>query len=243
MKLIELAISENSKSSSVKELFTEANHRRALMICMGMFTFAQFTGSISFVFYVHLIFQKAGNNVSANTMSMIKAALQLVTSVGAAYVVDNVGRKPLLIISCIGSSIFMFCEGIYFYLLDYGYYVDNIWWLPLTAMILFNMSQLIGLLPISLSYVGELFHPNVKSLAVWISNTYFALTVVIVGKVFQILSDSLGNCVPFFFFAAMGAIGLIFVIFVVPETKGKSLEEIQYYMVHKVYRENSNNET
>lgn len=226
----------NNTDYSLKLVLFEQHHRRALLISIGSFTISQLTGGVTFIFYAHLIFQKAGN-VSPNTMSMIKATLQLITSIGAAYVVDNVGRKPLLIISCLGSAIFMFCEGLYFYLLDNEYNVDRIWWLPLVAMILFNISQVIGLQSITIMYLGELFHPQVKSVAVCISKAYLAFCVFAVGKLYQIMADNLGNSFPFFIFSAFGVLGVFFVIFSVPETKGRTLDDIQYYMKHKKYQE------
>lgn len=234
LEKIESAIKSESKGSAFKEIFTEVSNRRALMICMGTFSFAQLTGGVTFIFYAHLIFKKAGD-VDANMMSMIKASLQVITTIAAAYVVDNVGRKPLMLISSIGSAFFMACEGIYFYLLDYNYNVDSIWWLPLVAMILFNISQVIGLQSIALLYLGELFHPKVKPIAVCISKAYMALCITVVGKLFQIMSDNFGNCVPFFVFSTIGILGIFFVVFCIPETKGKSFEEIQYYMKHKTY--------
>lgn len=235
---IETAFLENSDSNSFKEFAMEPCHRRGLFIALGLITFAQATGGYSFVFYGHLILQKAGN-ISYNMMSIIKAVLQLLTTIGAAYIVDNIGRKPLLIISCIGSAIFMACEGIYFYLYDFGYNVDGIWWLPLFSMVMFNVSQAIGLSSISLTIMSEIFHPKVKNLGVCICKLYISTLVFAVGKLFQILSDSLGNCIPFFIFSFVGVLGVIFVIYIVPETKGKSLDDIQYYLKHTMYREDN----
>lgn len=222
---------------SVKELWREKRHKRALLISVGAFFVAQFTGGVTFIFYAHLIFKKAGD-VSANTLSTIKAVLQLFSSILSAYFVETTGKRPLLIASCIGSSVFMAAEGIYFYLHDNGYNVDQIWWLPLIAMILFNMCQAIGLSSIPVVFLGELFDSNVKSLAVCISKTSLALAVFIVGEVFQVLLDNFGNCAPFFVFCAMGLLGVLFVIFLVPETRGKSLQDIQYYLEHNTYDRN-----
>lgn len=235
LKQIEVTVVENSNYNIFKEFVKDVSHRRSLGVCLGIITIAQCTGGIVLVMYAHLIFQRAGD-ISINTLSIIKAVLQLLTSICSAYVVDSIGRKPLLIISCLGSAIFMSCEGIYFYLHDYNYNVDAIWWLPLFAMVMFNMSQVVGLSSIPLAYFGEMFHPKVKSLSVCICKAYMSLLIVIVGKLFQILTDSLGNCAPFFLFATVGLLGVIFVIFFIPETKGKSLEEIQYYFKHNAFR-------
>lgn len=228
------SVQDISVWGSFKSLCTEVRHRRAIFICVGSFFVSQFTGGVTFVFYAHLIFQRAGS-VSANTLSLIKAVLQLVSSIASAYVVETTGKRLLLIISCIGSSIFMATEGIYFYLHDNGYNVEAIWWLPLVSMILFNMSQVIGVASIPIAFLGELFDADVKSLGVCISKTSLALFVFTVGKVFQILVDGFGNATPFFFFCVMGLVGLVFVIFCVPETRGKSLQDIQYYLEFNTY--------
>lgn len=235
LQQIQNMIEKTSNNNCFKEFVTEPYHRRSLFITTGVLSIAQFTGGYSLIFYAHMIFEKAGN-VSYNMMSTTKAVMQLLTSIISAYVVDSVGRKPLLIISCMGSAIFMACEGIYFYLNDFGYNVDSIWWLPLFAMVMFNVSQEIGLTSISLALWSELFHPKIKSLAVCINKAYLSFLIFGVGKLFQIISDSLGNSVPFFFFSLVGLLGVIFTIYVVPETKGKSLDDIQHYLKHKCYR-------
>lgn len=219
---------------SFKELRTNARHQRAIFICVGCFFMSQFTGGITFVFYTHLVFQRAGN-VSPNTLAIIKATLQLISAILSTYVVERTGKRPLLMISCIGSTVFMGIEGLYFYLLDNKYNVEPIWWLPLVAMILFTMFQVIGLQSVPISFLGELFDSNIKHIGVCISRMSLSFSVFIVGKVFQVLVDNYGNAMPFFVFATMSFLALFFVIVFVPETRGRSLEEIQYYLKYRTY--------
>lgn len=219
---------------SIKQVIFERKNRRAIYISVGSFFISQFTGGITFIFYAHLIFQKAGD-VSANVLSLVKATLQLFSGVLSSFVVENTGKRPLLMISCIGSSLFMAAEGVYFLLLEKDYNVDVIWWLPLISMILFNMSQAVALQPVPIAFLGELFDPNVKPVAVCISKTSLALFVFIVGELFQVISDNFGHSATFFMFSFMGVVGLLFVIFFVPETRGKSLDDIQYYLTHKTF--------
>lgn len=235
------SITEINFKKCFKDICTVTRHRRAIFISIGCFLTGQLTGGITFVFYAHLIFKRAGD-VSANTLSIIKAILQLISCVCSAYAVETTGKRPLLIISCVGSSLFMAAEGIYFYLHDNGYDVSSIWWLPLVAMILFNMCQVIGLQSIPLVLLGELFDPSVKPVAVCISKMSLSVGVLIVGKLFQILVDGFGNATPFFVFCVMGVLGLIFVVFCVPETRGKSLEDIQYYLEYNTYEKNAKSE-
>lgn len=239
--IMEKSVIEVSFKESCKELFTDIRHRRALMISVGTFFVSQFTGGIAFLFYAHLIFQRAGN-LSPNTLSLIKAVLQVLTSIFSAYIVESTGKRPLLIISTIGSSVFMAAEGIYFYLHDNDFNVDAIWWLPLAGMILFNMFQVIGLQSVPLAFLGELFDPNIKYIAVCVSKTSLALFVFIVGQLFELLVNNFGNCAPFFTFCIIGLLSLIFIVLCVPETRGRSLEDIQYYLKHKTYEREADKE-
>lgn len=86
---------------SVKSVLKEKRHRRALFISVGSFFIAQFTGGVTFIFYAHLIFQNAGS-VSPNTLSLIKAVLQLFSSILSAYIVETTGKRLLLVLSCLG---------------------------------------------------------------------------------------------------------------------------------------------
>lgn len=223
-----------SLTESFKELYRERRHQRALLISTATHFISQFTGGITFMFFAHIIFQKAGS-VSPNILSIIKQVLQLLSAILSVFIVGKTGNRLLLIISCVGSSVFMAAEAIYFYLHDNDFNVDDIWWLPLVAMILFNMFQMIGIQPIPIAFMGELFDSKVKPLAVCISKISLALSIFLVGEVFQLLMDNFGSSVPFFVFSVFGIIGVIFVYFCVPETRGRRLEEIQYYFKHNKY--------
>lgn len=231
---IKNSIVEINFRDSFKELWLEQRHRRALLICVVSLALTQLTGGTAFIFYAYTIFKKAGN-VSPNTLSLVKAFLQLLSSIFAAYVVERTGKRPLLIISCIGSSVFTAAEGIYFLLLEKHVNLDSIWWLPIVSMVLFDMFQAIGVQPIAIAYLGELFDPSVKPIAVCISKIGLALSVFTVGQLFQVLIDNFSISVPFFLFSSMGIFGLIFVLLYVPETRGKSLEDIQHYFKYKTY--------
>lgn len=99
------------------------------------------------------------------------------------------------------------------------------------------MFQAIGIQPISIAYLGEFFDANVKPIAVCICKIALALSVFTVGFLFQVMVDSWGSAVPFYVFSGMGVAGMVFVIFVIPETRGRSFCEIQYYLKHNRYQD------
>lgn len=99
--------------------------------------------------------------------------------------------------------------------------------IPLVALFSYIVIFSLGMQTIPFLIMGEIFPTNVKAFATFIMELYFALTVTVVSKFFHWSSNSFGMHVPFLGFAVFSLIGLIFVIFLVPETKGKTLEEIQ----------------
>lgn len=111
---------------------------------------------------------------------------------------------------------------------DYtSYNTKDIDFLPLTALIGFVVIFNLGMGTIPVLMLGELFPTSVKGVALCLSDIYFGAIVIIISKFFQMVKDEFGMYVPFAVFAGCCCLGLLFVIKCVPETNGKTLEEIQ----------------
>lgn len=226
-----------SQSSSIKEILVIPSNRKALLILVGLKAAQQFSGITAFLFYVQIIFEKSGGKLSSALSSILFGLVQLISSVSSSLVVDRVGRKPLLIMSCIGTAIALIIQGTYFYIQDCtDIDVDPYNWIPITTMLFFVITYSFGLGVIPYMMPGELFPTNIKAKALCIMDLYLALAAFAVAKIYQVIADAFGSYVPFFVFTICCVLSLFFVIFCVPETKGKSLEEIQYWLKgHKDY--------
>lgn len=99
--------------------------------------------------------------------------------------------------------------------------------MPVVALLCFVIIFSIGLQIIPLVFMGEIFPTNVKGFALCLMDIYYSVTVTIISKFFHWSNDTYGMHVPFFTFAVCCIIGLVFIYFCVPETKGKTLEDIQ----------------
>lgn len=121
--------------------------------------------------------------------------------------------------------------GIYFYIqqvLQGGpETMSSISWMPITGLVGFNILYAIGLGNLPYVLQSEIFPTNVKSAASSIATIFGAMMAATITKMYQGLADSYGIHSVFWMFAAVSYIGVLFVFFVVPETKGKTLEEIQ----------------
>lgn len=104
---------------------------------------------------------------------------------------------------------------------------QNVNYLPMTALIAFVVLFNLGMGTIPVLILGEIFPLSVKGFALCLADIYFGAIVIVISKAFQMLKDEFGMFVPFMAFAVCCGFGLIFIIKCVPETTGKSLEEIQ----------------
>ncbi|KAF2892004.1 hypothetical protein ILUMI_14169 [Ignelater luminosus] len=171
--------------------------------------------------------KKARDSVSPAVASIIYFSVQLVLSAVCSVIVDKTGRKPLMIIFVIDTGIALLTEGVYFYIknttdIDVSRYSS----IPVVALITCVIMFALGLQTIPVILLGEIFPTNVKAFAVSFSDNYFAV-ITIVSKFFQVTKDNFGMHILVFAFAGCCVIGLLFVIFSLPETEGKTLEDIQ----------------
>lgn len=177
--------------------------------------------------YTEMIFNEMENDLEGKYFTIILGVVQVVCTVVCMYVTDLSGRRPLLIISTIGAGSSMTLIAVYFYLRHINMDVSEIRWLPATGLIMYIVMFALGIASLPFTMIGELFPTNVKPLGSMITNTILHCCAFAVTKSYPILVDSVGIHVPFFIFAACNIAGAIFTIFYVPETKGKTLEQIQ----------------
>lgn len=230
-KLQSVVEEEIRSSRSCWELFTVKSNRRAAMIVFGLRGIQQFCGPNAITSYAKTIFHESGEDISSTLSSILYFSVQFVMVIVCSFLVDKVGRKPLLILSIAGSGIALLSQGFYFYFKSLSSYdMSIVSFIPLTALLLYVVLFNVGMWNIPLLLMGEMFPTNIRALALCLNEIYFGLSVVVVSEFFQITMDTFGMHVPFFAFAGVCFLGFIFIFTVVPETKGKSLEEIQEHL-------------
>ncbi|XP_063907319.1 facilitated trehalose transporter Tret1-like [Zophobas morio] len=228
MRLEEAVKNQNKRNGKVLELFTKKSNRKSLGIITVVRNSQQMSGVAAISFYTLTIFHEAGDFMSPLSATILYVVIQCVMTILCSIIIDKTGRRPLLISSLIGSGICLFVEGSYFYVKDFtDIDVSSFNFVPVVALIGYVVIFNLGAQPIPLLVQGELFPTNVKGLASCLSEVYFCILAAIFSKCFQVMRDHFGIYVPFYIFAVCCMINLIFVILFVPETKGKTLEEIQ----------------
>lgn len=225
---------QNKDTGKCLDLFTVRSNRRALLVVLGMRAIQQLCGISAFVFYAQTVFEEAGDVISPIISTSVFFSVQIVIAAVSSVTVDRIGRRPLLMVSISGSAMTLLLEGVYFTLKSNSDVdVTSLSWVPIVLLIIFVIMFNIGMLTIPLLLVGEVFPTNVKSFAFSFGDLCFCVFASAVSKFFQMTKDEFGIQVPFLTFTVCSILGLFFIVFYVPETKGKTLEQIQHELKEK----------
>ncbi|XP_076234995.1 facilitated trehalose transporter Tret1 [Calliopsis andreniformis] len=212
--------------SKLKEFFLPNNLKKALLV-IGLYAFAYASGYNALTAYAEIIVARSGVSIKPSLVVMILGLATIIAGSTATLLVDKFGRRRLLIFSGLGSSIALALLGLHFQLLSLDYDAKSLTWLPITAMLMFNLSLSSGLQPVPSTLLGELFPANLKnviSLVVHSGNALFSFTN---AKTYQPYLDLVGEKFVYWTYSICMLFSVPYVYFLVPETTGKSLLEIQ----------------
>jgi len=209
----------DKSDSSYKAVFAPAM-RLPLFVGVGLAVLQQITGINAIMYYAPTIFAKSGLSVdSAIFQTILVGVINLVFSLIAVFVVDKLGRKPLLVI---GSSLMTI--SLLTVAASFAYNLDSI--ITLTAILVFIASFAVSLGPVTWVMISEVFPNNVRGKAMSISIVSLWLACFFVALLFPILLEKIGIGNTFLVFAFFSFVSLLFNLKFVKETKGKELEEI-----------------
>ncbi|KAL1498083.1 hypothetical protein ABEB36_008939 [Hypothenemus hampei] len=198
---------------------------KGLIISFGLMVFQQLSGVNAVLFYTNTIFEQSGGSLSAGACSILVGLVQVVATLCSTMLIDKSGRKILLILSISVMSASLAILGTYFYLNGY-IDVRPYSFLPLVSLALFIIFFSIGFGPIPWMIMGEIFPPHMKGTASSAAASLNWILAFIVTNQFANLIYILGIGMTFIIFSIICVFGTAFVIVFVPETKGRSIEEI-----------------
>lgn len=241
LKNIEINVQEDMKNRGTwSDLVTEATNRKAMWISLGVFTIQQLCGSAAVVAYAQVIFNSTASHIAPYQESIILGCVQVATCTLSVVLVDRVGRKPLLLLSALGVGLMNGTIGTYFYFYNTNSEaVKHLYWLPMAAILIYIVCYAVGLSTVPYVIIGEIFPTNVKLYASCIAHIYTGISMFAVQKLFQVVKDACGIQTVFWGFSAFSLLGLVFMLAVLPETKGKSFASIQAQLRRDVARNNA----
>jgi len=231
IKLIRTAVEESQAigSVSIKTLFLNREYLTPLCISLVVMFLQQFSGINAVIAYTPKIFEAAHSTMDEDLSTILVALMQVVGTAIAVLVVDRFGRKFLLIFSDTMMALSLAALGTYFYLQHEGNDVESLSWLPVVSLMVFIFSFAIGFGPLPWVLNSELFAKEAKGPAAAICASFNWMCSFLVVKFEPDMEDALGNYGAYFLFAAICALGALFILVVVPETKGRSEEQMREY--------------
>lgn len=182
--------------------------------------------SLIFGFFQLYFLQDAGSTIDENLSTIIVGLVNFISTFVAAMIIDRLGRKMLLYISSILMCITLFTFGTFFYvkeLMD----VTAFGWIPLMSLIVYVIGFSFGFGPIPWLMMGEILPVKIRGTAASVATAFNWSCTFVVTKTYEDLVSHIGPYGTFWLFGTLVAVAFIFVIICVPETRGRSLEEIE----------------
>ncbi|XP_043480008.1 facilitated trehalose transporter Tret1-2 homolog isoform X1 [Leptopilina heterotoma] len=205
-------------------------------ITCGLMFFQRFSGANAFNYYAVIIFRQTLGGMNPHGATIAIGFVQLLASLLSGFLIDIVGRLPLLIASTVFMSLALAGFGSYAYYNSISQNQNQVYtdpsmigqhdWIPLLCVLVFTTALALGISPISWLLIGELFPLEYRGLGSSISTSFSYFCAFLGIKLFMDFQQVLGLHGAFWFYAAMAICGLCFVVCCVPETKGKQLDEM-----------------
>jgi len=215
---------EKQKGSGV--LLSHPMLRMALFVGIGLAVFQQLTGINTVIYYAPTIFEFAGFKTAGFSIlatvgvGLVNVAFTLL----AIRLIDRVGRRPLLLVGVAGQIVGLVILGLAFQLHQLARFIGYI---AVASLAIYVASFAIGLGPVFWLMISEIYPLKVRGAAMSLATVVNWGVNLAVAVTFLTLVGAVGRPGTFWIYAGIGIAAWLFFYFLVPETRGKSLEEIE----------------
>jgi len=220
---IESVVSQESRGGL--RALLQPRLRKLLIIGIGLAVVQQVVGVNTVVYFSPTILTYTGlhaNDAIAQAMSV--GITNVVFTVIAVLLLDRVGRRALLITGTVGLTIALALLGTFFAL----QWQNSAPWVALVALILYMASFAIGLGPVFWLMISEIFPLSMRGSAMAVCSVFNWVANFFVSYYFLQLIDAIGKSWTFWLYAGLAVLGIAFFVARVPETKDRTLEEIEH---------------
>ncbi|WP_432806523.1 sugar porter family MFS transporter [Niallia circulans] len=225
---IENAISkeENTEKATYKDLTTPWI-RRIVFIGLGIAIVQQITGVNSIMYYGTEILRDAGFGTEAALIGNIaNGVISVLATFVGIWLLGKVGRRPMLLTGQIGTTLSLLLIGIFSLVLEGQ---PSLPYVVLSLTVTFLAFQQGAISPVTWLMLSEIFPQRVRGLGMGVTVFCLWITNFLIGFSFPILMANIGLSTTFFVFVVLGVVAIAFVKKYLPETRGRSLEELEEY--------------
>ena len=200
--------------------------RPAMIVGVGLAIAQQITGINTVIYYAPTIFKFAGlPSASVAILASIGVGVvNVVLTVVAMQLIDRIGRRPLLLVSLAGMALSLFVLGLAFSLPQLS---GSLGWIAVASLMVYVGSFAVGLGPVFWLMLSEIYPLRIRGRAMSVGTVANWSANLIVALSFLTLTQVLGKPATFWLYGVVSIGSWLFAFFLVPETKGRSLEEIE----------------
>lgn len=201
-------------------------YRKPAMMAILIAFFNQVSGINAIIYYAPRIFEMTGLAKSASLLSTAGIGLvNFIFTLIAMAIIDKFGRRKLMLVGSVGVIVTLSWVSAIFFKHDFGHLTVVILLLIFIAFFAISQGAVIWV------FISEIFPNQVRAQGQSLGSFTHWFMASVIAFTFPILAVRVGGGVTFLFFALMMILQLIFVIWFMPETKGKSLEQIESYVL------------
>jgi SP family galactose:H+ symporter-like MFS transporter len=221
----DIAVSLEEEAGGWKE-FLKPWMRAPLIIGIGIMFFQQITGINTVIYYAPTIFGFAGFSSAqvAILATMGVGIVNVLMTVVAIKVIDRIGRRALLSMGLIGMAASLGVLGLAFNMASLA---GALKWIAVGSLMVYIASFAVSLGPIAWLIIAEVFPLKIRGRAMSLATMANWLFNLIIAMTFLTLMEKLGRAQTFWLYAVLSIAGWVFCYFMVPETKGYTLEQIE----------------
>ena len=200
-----------------------------MIVGIGLAVAQQITGINTVIYYAPTIFKFAGFSSSSVAIlaSVGVGIVNVIFTVVAMQLLDRVGRRPLLLVSLAGMALSLIVLGLAFSLPQLS---GSRGWIAVASLMAYVGSFAVGLGPVFWLILSEIYPLRIRGRAMSVGTVANWGANLIVALSFLTLTQVMGKAATFWLYGAVSIGAWLFAFFLVPETRGRSLEEIEAYM-------------
>jgi len=227
LRAIESSLEHAHEHGRLSDLFT-SSVRPALVVGVGLAILQQVTGINTVIYYAPLIMQSAGIPSASGAILATAGigAVNVLMTVVSMWLIDRAGRRPLLLTGIAGMAVTL---GVLGFAFQGTARSSASTWLAVISVMAYVASFAISLGPIFWLLIAEIYPLRIRTSAEGLSATFNWGSNLLVSLTFLTLLQILGPSHTFWLYGVLAVGAWIFSYFLVPETKGRTLEEIEEF--------------
>ena len=215
------------KETTFWKLIAIQANRKALLIVTLCAAQDVFSGHVILRYFSHEIFAYNSSFLAPEKASLLLASIKVMAALMCTQVIERVRRKILLLITGFLGAVGMGLVGLFFFLKNSNVDISSITWLPIFGIAFYDVMLTFGFANFVYIYPGELFPSELKGVGIMSCKVMYYIFAFLNIWQYEILVDLVNTHVIFWTFAISGLFICLITLQITPETKGKSIEEIQ----------------